>query len=117
MYLGPDRRERRSANIVTALKFLLDSVAERFGLLSLVLTDDEGLLVAGSSPLVDPEELAAHAPLVARNVIQPEVEGWPLSVWPVETGSGPLTFCAIGEDRIIGAATLMANRGIRRILG
>ena len=116
MYLGPDRRLRRSTNIVKAIQYLLDAVNERFGLFCLVLTDDQGLRVAASSPLVDAEELAAVSPLVERNVIEPEFEGWPLAVWPVKTESGNLTFCAIGEERVVAAATLMANQGVRRLL-
>lgn len=116
MYIGPDRRQRRSDNIVTAIRHLLDAVTERFGLLSLVLGDEQGLMVAGSSPLVDPEELAACAPLVERAVIDAEFEGWPLIVWPVHTRSGHLSFCAIGEERQVAAATMMANQGVRRLL-
>lgn len=116
MYLGPDRRLRRSTNVVKAIQYLLDEVNERFGLFCLVLTDDQGLLVAASSPLVDAEELAAVSPLVERNVMEPEFEGWPLAVWPVQTKSGNLTFCAIGEERVVAAATMMANLGVRRLL-
>ena len=117
MYIGPDRRTRRTSNFTNAVRLLLESIARRFGLRSLVLGDSEGLLVAAFSSSEDPEELAACAPLVARNKIRAEYSGMPLTVWPVKTGSGPLTFCAIGDHRTVAAATLMANRGVRRILG
>lgn len=116
MYNKRERRLRRSKRMGSALNLLVDAIAERFGLISLVLGDDQGFVVAGRSPLVDAEELAARAPLVERKIFEPMYSGWPLSVWPVHTCWGNLVFCAIGEKRAAGAATLIANKGVRRIV-
>ncbi len=111
-----DRRKRRSGTAQQALDYLLESIMERFGLLGLVLSDDQGLMVAASSPLVDPEEMAAISPLLERNIPVEKPQGWPISVWSVETSFGKLSLAAIGEKATVGAATLCAARSVRRIL-
>ena len=111
-----ERRFRRSANVLKALDFFLDSLCDHFGLISLVLGDDQGLLVAGSSFVLDPEELAARAPLVEKKTMPGSYQGWPLRVWSFNTEHGELSFCAVGDERKVAAATLEGSRGVRRIL-
>ena len=111
-----DRRARRSSKPQNALDYLMESIMERFGLLGLVLSDDQGLVVAASSPLVDAEEMAAVSPLLRRDLPVEKPQGWPITVWPVKTRLGDLSLCAIGERTTVGAATLCAARSVRRIL-
>ena len=111
-----DRRKRRASTAQQALDYLLESIMERFGLLGLVLSDDQGLVVAASSPLFDAEEMAAVSPLLQRNIPVRKPAGWPISVWPLKTSFGELSLAAIGERATVGAATLCAARSVRRIL-
>ncbi|MCD6497969.1 MAG: hypothetical protein J7M25_06645 [Deltaproteobacteria bacterium] len=111
-----ERRNNRTNDQLNALRLMMDATVQRFGLLGLVLADDEGLMVAASSPLIDPEEMAAVSPLLVRNPDAPEPFDWPLEVWRVNTNEANLQFCAIGEHRSVAAATLKASRAVRRIL-
>ena len=111
-----DRRTRRATHTQRALEYLLEAVTEKFRLLGIVLSDQDGLLVAGSSPLVDAEEMAAVAPLVAREKKDRPLFGWPLQAWEVRTPYGNLALCAIGERGAATAASLHAARRIRAIL-
>lgn len=113
---NPERRFRRSKDALEALTFLLDSLCTKYNLVSLVLGDDQGLLVAGSSHLLDSEEIAARAPLVAKNFIEKELNGWPLQVWKAKTGDEMLQFCGVGSSKALAAATLNGSRAVRRIL-
>jgi hypothetical protein len=111
-----ERRSRRSANVLKALQYLLDTLCTRYNLVSLVLGDDQGLLVAGSSPLLDAEELAARAPLIDRAVLDSDFKGWPLRVWKARTGNDTLQFCGVGKEKALAAATLHGGQAVRRIL-
>jgi hypothetical protein len=111
-----DRRRRRSGDVLKALELFLDSVCDHFGLISLVLGDDQGLLVAGSSYVLDAEELAARAPLVQRKTMPPSLHGWPLQVWRFNMDEASLRLCAVGDERKAAVATFEGSRGVRRIL-
>ena len=111
-----ERRSRRSKDVLKALQYLLDALCARYNLVSLVLGDDQGLLVAGSSHLLDAEEMAARAPLVAREVLDNDFQGWPLRVWGARTGDDTLQFCGVGRDKALAAATLHGGQAVRRIL-
>ena len=111
-----ERRADRSQSAPTALQKLLETVSEKFGLLGMVLADELGLLVAGSSPIIDTQEMAAAAPLVEKGRRKQPLFGWPLKAWRVSTKHGDLVLCAVGEKASVAAASLHAARGVRRIL-
>ena len=64
----PERRRLRSDNPFVALCHLLESVRQRQDVDTLVVADDEGLVIAGAGSHTRCEELAATAPLLARGV-------------------------------------------------
>jgi len=61
-----DRRNRRSDDLATALRFLLAAQRDRAGLTHLILADSEGMLIAWDGDAAECEELAAYAPFIAR---------------------------------------------------
>ncbi|MBK7586541.1 MAG: hypothetical protein IPI67_40925 [Myxococcales bacterium] len=66
-----DRTERRKLaprDTLSALSQLLDGVRRDGAFRTLLLADPQGVLVAGAGVFSECEELAAYAPLVARNV-------------------------------------------------
>ncbi len=111
-----ERRLQRSRDVLQAIQYLLDCLCEKYNLISLVLGDTQGLLVAGSSFLLDPEELAARAPLVAKKFMDEDFLGWPLQVWQARLGDESLQFCGVGSRKAMAAATLHGSRAVRRIL-
>jgi hypothetical protein len=62
----PERRRRRSSDIITALHYQLSSTRAEAKLEAVVLVDDSGCLVAGAGAWPVCEELAAYAPLLAH---------------------------------------------------
>jgi hypothetical protein len=61
-----DRRNRRSDDLATALRFLLAAQRDRAGLTHLILANSEGMLIAWDGDVAECEELAAYAPFIAR---------------------------------------------------
>lgn len=85
-----ERRKRRSEQPTVALGLFLESLARRQAYEAIALADDDGLLLGGSGKAVDPEAMAAVAPMAARNVEHaPDgllglvTRGRPLNVWGV----------------------------------
>lgn len=70
-----DRRERRSSNSATALRFQLESTLRQGKLAALALTDESGTLIAYAGDQAVCAELGAIAPVVAH--------GWPADFAPV----------------------------------
>jgi hypothetical protein len=62
----PERRAARRANTLSALDELLDAVRRNSDFRALAVADSAGVLVAGSGAFAECEELAAWAPLAAR---------------------------------------------------
>ena len=62
----PERRAARRANTLSALDELLDAVRRDSDFRALAVADSAGVLVAGSGAFAECEELAAWAPLAAR---------------------------------------------------
>jgi hypothetical protein len=61
-----DRRNCRSDDLATALRFLLAAQRDRAGLTHLLLANSEGMLIAWDGDVAECEELAAYAPFIAR---------------------------------------------------
>ncbi len=69
--INTDRRTRRSNDTRTALSYQLDRVRDEVGLDALVLADDAGLPLAASGDGQVCAELAALAPIAARQLPVP----------------------------------------------
>jgi len=113
-----ERRLKRSAERVEALQYLVESVADRSGVQTLVLADDAGRIVAGKGA---PDELTGLAQ-AARDVawrcasaseVDRLTRGQDLTARSVATDDGMLYFGALG-DRVAGVGD--AVRAVRRIL-
>lgn len=114
-----ERRRRRSEDLTTALRYQLEASAARADLALLVLTDDEGnvLAQAGIDGEIDVE---------AFGLALPSVVGRPddFPVLPRETQLTVKAFPASGRAYVLGALgegdvaaeVLVAMRGARRIL-
>ena len=115
-----ERRERRSADRETALRFQLESVKNRGNIEALVLADADGLLLAGAGEPAICEELGALAPLVARSAmgmpLGPLLEGGDVAVRPVSIHGQELVLASLGGGVARDALLTTSSEGIRRIL-
>lgn len=75
LILQHDRREKRSSNSATALRYQLESTLRQGKMAALALTDEAGTLVAFAGDEAVCTELGALAPVVAH--------GWPADFAPV----------------------------------
>lgn len=112
--MNQERRRRRSTLPSEALSLLLDACRAEGQFDALVVADDAGLLVAGTSnaQAIDFEEVAAVLPEPER---RRDVEGLRTTAFGVD---GHLLYVgAIGGDRTRFAPMVQATlRGVRRIL-
>jgi hypothetical protein len=112
-----ERRRKRSADRVTALQLLVETVADRSGVRALVLVDDGGHIVAGTGPRGELAGLARTARDVAwRRATRADVESATradVTARSVATADGMLYFGALG-DRVAGVGD--AVRAVQRIL-
>lgn len=116
-----ERRQRRSEQPTVALAYFLESLARRESFEAVALADDDGLLLGGTGRTVDPEAMAAVAPVAARNVEhKPDgllglvTRGRPLRVWGVSLDGQSFHLVTIGEGRDLPQDTYTA---LGRILG
>jgi hypothetical protein len=98
-----DRRLRRSEQPSVALGYFLETLAGRQSWEAVALADDDGLLLGGAGRGVDPEGIAAIAPVAARDIEHaPEgllglvTRGRPLKVWGVTVDGQPMHLAAVG---------------------
>ena len=75
----PERRAARRANTLSALDELLDAVRRDSDFRALAVADSAGVLVAGSGAFAECEELAAWAPLAARQAAKDDP--WKSQKW------------------------------------
>ena len=113
-----ERRNKRSADRVEALQYLVEAVADRSGVRALVLVDDFGRIVAGMGIPRDVAGLAVTARAVAwRRAADIDLDsltrGSDVTARPVATREGMLYFAAMG-DRVAGVGD--AVRAVQRIL-
>jgi hypothetical protein len=118
-----ERRLNRSINIYDALGHQLAACAERARLSSLVLAEDQGLLVASIGDPLEAEEIAALAPRLA-----PDTDIWhgtvrtaegikSATICPLITDSGRVYLCAVGEvGTTVDTELFRSGQGVRRIL-
>jgi hypothetical protein len=115
-----ERRQRRSDDPAQAIRFYLNALAQRRAHAGLALADADGLLIAGSEGSVDPEAMAAVAPLLADaapaeqdGLLSLVTRGAPLNVWGVELEGQDCFLAAVGGT--VGAP-LEAGADLSRIL-
>jgi len=113
-----DRRRRRSIDPLVALHYQLSSTRKEGALDTVVVADDEGVVVAGAGSWAACEELAAFAPLIARG--EPLLEGGGVSVRSV--GGDRVLLCTRAAQSteelsaVREAAITRAVVGVSRIL-
>ena len=115
-----DRRRRRSIDPLVALHYQLSSTRKEGALDTVVVADDEGVVVAGAGSWAACEELAAFAPLIARG--EPLLEGGGVSVRSVDIGGDRVLLCTRAAQSteelsaVREAAITRAVVGVSRIL-
>jgi hypothetical protein len=115
-----ERRQRRSQNFSTALRYQLECTLKRGRMSALALTDGAGLLLAWAGDDALCHELGVVAPVVAH--------GWPpeleparltkdeVSVRALECFGEPLYLASLGGGVARDALLAHSARGIHRIL-
>ncbi len=126
-----DRRKRRSDEVIQAITYQLEHLAEEYELRNLVLSDSRGLMLACADNASAGRALAAYAPVFSRHLgrgdreaimgklseFLPGVDGHTLSVRRFELHGEEHFLCVIGEERLCRQADLYrAVTGIRRIV-
>lgn len=115
-----ERRERRSDEHGTALRYQLETTLQKGRLSAVALSDDDGLLVAWAGEDGLCEALGAVAPLVARGA-PPRLPGQGLqgddvSVRALDCFGQPLFLASLGGSVARDALLAHSARGIHRIL-
>lgn len=115
-----ERRRKRSSYKALALQYWLSSVARQNRIVALVIADTSGMLVAGSLKGPEAEELAALAPLLARedengNTITMR-HRLPMAIAEAEIDGATYYLCAVGKSNGCDHGLGQATRGINRIL-
>jgi hypothetical protein len=118
-----ERRRNRSTETQKALELQLEASAERAGFCSLVLVEEQGLVVAGAGERALFEEIAAISPQVARarelwhGTVPTEAGDQLLTIAAVRSASGPLWLSGVGGKRSAIVAELgRSGQGVCRIL-
>ncbi len=115
-----DRRERRSEQPGTALRFQLEHSRDQGRLEALVLADEQGLLVAEAGDLAVCTELAALAPWMGRHPLgmplPPLLRGADVCVRSVLIHGVSMHLAAVGGSVARDAVLACSLRGVERIL-
>jgi|GEM_PF-1702135 hypothetical protein len=121
-----ERRRRRSGYPSLALHYWLAEIARQNDLFALVLADSAGLLIGASLRGPEADELAAIAPLIAREDHPASYEGdagsrrrrptVPVTVECVAVEGDSMYLCAVGEAEQSQEGLSEASDGVHRIL-
>ena len=118
-----DRRQRRSDDIQTALSHQLSTSQERALFNSIVLADENGLVMAWSGNDGLCEQMAAISPLLARDMtpwhgdVETNIGKVRLSVAPLLVDGNQLFIAAAaGKKSDIAKELFRSGRGVSRIL-
>ncbi|MFO0677701.1 MAG: hypothetical protein U0169_14290 [Polyangiaceae bacterium] len=115
-----ERRKRRSEDPLVALHFQLSTALRESEAAAVVLADMSGVVVAGAGSWALCEELAAYAPLIARNDVAAEggriqeLRGH-VEVRTLVVEGQEVLLCARGVPAF-GTALVRAAEGVKRIL-
>lgn len=119
-----DRRQKRSADVQTAIAYQLAASAKRAHFSAMVLADDNGVVVADAGHKGACLQMAALAPALASNrrpwhgpveIVEGEVR---LTVAPLMLDETPfyLTAADGSQAHLITSEMAASREGIRRIL-
>jgi hypothetical protein len=111
----PERRTRRSDDLMTALHYQLAFARHQGEFDAMVLADSSGCVVAGAGAWATCELLAAYAPLLAHEDAAPA----PMSDVEIQkllVDGGEVLLCARGGGSARAASMSRAASGCKRIL-
>jgi hypothetical protein len=111
----PERRTRRSDDLMTALHYQLAFARHQGEFDALVLADSSGCVVAGAGAWATCELLAAYAPLLAHD----DASGPPMSdveIQKLSVDGSEVLLCARGGGTGRAASMTRAATGCQRIL-
>lgn len=121
--MAAERRVNRSNQLSTALRYQLDASARRARFSSMVLAEDQGLVVAASGNDPESEEIAALSPQIARNCdlwhgrVATSFGERTLTIAAVRSDHGRLFLSGVGGNRANIISELRhSGRGVCRIL-
>ena len=120
LWMLSDRRNRRSPDRSVALRYQMEHTREKGNLEAVVLSDSDGLMLAGAGEEGVCEELGAFAPLLCRSPmgmrLPPLLRGGEVAVRTVALhGTGLFISClggGVARDALLDHST----RGVERIL-
>lgn len=119
-WLFEERRQRRSSDRFLALRYQLEHARERGGIEALVLSDEEGIIVASSGDASTCAELGAIAPLMAKSVMgmpmPPLLRGAEVAIRPLEIYGQSLYLASVGGGVARDAHLSTSRAGVKRIL-
>ncbi|MEM9071076.1 MAG: hypothetical protein AAGE52_21375 [Myxococcota bacterium] len=120
MWTIEERRQRRSSEPNTALRYQLEHVRAHGRFEALVLADDAGLVLARAGERGICDELGAIAPLMSRSPLgmrlPPLLRGGEVAVRPIELNGQDLYIACIGGNVARDAHLNASERGVQRIL-
>jgi hypothetical protein len=115
-----ERRQRRSTDRVTALRYQLEHARSLGGIEAMVLADDAGIVLAAAGDSLVCEELGAFAPLLSRSVMglpmPPLLRGADVHVRRLSHHGQPLFLACAGGGAARNAVVSHSARGVHRIL-
>ncbi len=119
-WLLPERRLRRSPDRAVALRYQLEACRDRARLEALVVTDDDGMIIAQAGNAGVCEELGAYAPLHRRAPLgmrlPPLLRGGQVAVRPVGVDGQALFLAALGGGVARDAVLDHSRTSVKRIL-
>ena len=119
-WLLEERRQRRSRERETALRYQLEHTKDRGGLEVLVLVDRDGLLLAGAGEDALCEELGAVAPLMGRAPmgmkLPPLLRGGEVAIRPLSLHGQELFLASVGGGVARDALLHHSLSGVHRIM-
>ena len=120
MWTIEERRQRRSKQQPTALRYQLEHTRERGRFEALVLADDAGLVLAAAGDRGLCEELGAIAPLMGRSPLgmrlPPLLRGGEVAIRPMSLHGQDLDVACLGGNVARDALLTHSTSGIERIL-
>lgn len=119
-WLLEERRQRRSNERDTALRYQLEHTKDRGGLEVLVLADRDGLILAAAGDTAECEELGAVAPLMSRAPLgmklPPLLRGGEVAIRPLALHGQELYLAAVGGGVARDALLHHSMAGVQRIM-
>lgn len=120
MWMLQERRQQRTTERDSALRYQLEHSRVRGGLEALVLADQQGMVVASAGEAAVCEELGAIAPLMSRSVmgmpLPPLLRGGEVVVRPLRLYGQDLYLACVGGGVARDALLSNSVSGVQRIL-